>query len=222
MKKIYLFIVLISTSLFAQQNTNIKGSVWGNIEKSKKVYISPNLEKEIKNHKTIAVLPFNVLIQYKKTPKNYSDSSNKKAEMDLSTNIQFELYSELSDKNKNYTVEIQNIEVTNQILKDFNMLYTLQNYSPSEVAKTLKVDALIDGSYVYTKVGSEGGAIVSQLLIGEGKVAVGELNMKIYNGPDSELLWSITKAMNQDALSSPKRIINRMMNKLGRNFPYKK
>lgn len=222
MKKIYLFIVLISSSLFAQQNPNIKASVWGNVEKSKKIYISPNLEKEIKNHHIIAVLPFNVLIQYKKIPKNYSASSNKKAEMDLSNNIQFELYAELSDKNKNYTVEIQNIEATNQILKESNILNNLQNYSPSEVAKTLKVDALIYGSYVYTKVGSEGSAMLSQLLIGDGKVAVGELDMKIYNGPDGELLWSINKAMNQDALSSPKRIIDRMMNKLGRNFPYKK
>ena len=221
MKKIHLFIVLISTSLFAQQNPNIKASVWGNIEKSKKIYISPNLEKEIKNHQIIAVLPFNVLIQYKKIPKNYSASSNKKAEMDLSNNIQSELYSELSDKNKNYTVEIQNIEATNQILKDSNML-NLQNYSPTQVAKTLKVDAIIYGSYVYTKVGSEGSAMLSQLLIGDGKVAVGELDMKIFNGPDGELLWSINKAMNQDALSSPKRIIDRMMNKLGRNFPYKK
>jgi hypothetical protein len=222
MKKTYLFIVLISTSLFAQQNPNIKASVWGNVEKSKKIYISSNLEKEIKNHHIIAVLPFNVLIQYRKIPKNYSASSNKKAQMDLSNNIQSELYSELSDKNKNYTVEIQNIEATNQILKESNILNNLQNYSPSEIAKTLKVDALIYGSYVYTKVGSEGSAMLSQLLIGDGKVAVGELDMKIYNGPDGELLWSINKAMNQDALSSPKRIIDRMMNKLGRNFPYKK
>jgi hypothetical protein len=45
--------------------------------------------------------------------------------------------------------------------------------------------------------------------------------MQINNGKDGELLWRFYKQMNEDVMSSPSAVMERMMRKVGRNFPYK-
>jgi hypothetical protein len=64
---------------------------------------------------------------------------------------------------------------------------------------------------------------VKSLLIGfgTGKVLQGELTMQINNGKDGELLWRFYKQMNEDVMSSPSAVMERMMRKVGRNFPIK-
>jgi hypothetical protein len=92
------------------------------------------------------------------------------------------------------------------------------------IAKILGVDAVIKCSYKYEKTGSEGGAIAKTILLGAGtgKVASGQLTMQIYNGGDGDLLWRFYKEMNEDVLSSANQVMERMMRKVGRNFPYEK
>ena len=83
---------------------------------------------------------------------------------------------------------------------------------------------MIKCSYAYEKTGSEGSALVKTLLIGfgTGKVATGGLTMQVNNGVDGELVWRFYKQMAEDVLSSPAAMMERMMRKVGRNFPYEK
>ncbi|WP_035668332.1 hypothetical protein [Flavobacterium sp. 83] len=190
----------------------------------KQVFESPNLKQEIATHKTVAILPFKATISFKRLPKNFNEVANKEDEKNLGMNMQSGLYTYLLRKSSDYTVAIQDIDRTNALLKKNGIFEILDEQSSDEIAKILGVDAIIKCSYAYEKTGSEGAAIVKSLLIGfgTGKVATGELTMQINNAKDGGLLWRFYKQMNEDVMSSPSAMMERMMRKVGRNFPYEK
>lgn len=46
--------------------------------------------------------------------------------------------------------------------------------------------------------------------------------MQIKNGTDGILLWRFSKSMDETAFSSANQLMERMMKKVSRNFPYAK
>lgn len=191
-------------------------------ESAKQVFSSPKLATEIYNHKTVAILPFKANISYKRMPKNYNSQTIKDEEIQLGYNLQSGMYTYLLRRADDYLVTIQDIEKTNTLLKQNKAFENLDEFTADQLAKMLGVDAVINCSYSYEKTGSEGGAIVTTILFGVGKVATGELTMAIYNGKDGDLLWRFYKQMNEDVFSSANAVMERMMRKVGRNFPYQK
>lgn len=190
----------------------------------KQIFESPKMKQLIEGHKTVAVLPFKATIAYKKLPKGYSDEAKKTEELSMGSQMQSGLYTYLLRKSDDFTVQVQDVEKTNLLLKKANLLDKLDEALPEEIAKVLGVDAVIKCSYAYEKTGSEGAAIVKTLLIGfgTGKVATGALTMQINNGADGDLVWRFYKQMAEDVMSSPAAMMERMMRKVGRNFPYEK
>lgn len=191
-------------------------------ESAKTVFSSPNLSIAVATHKIIAILPFKTAILYRKTPKNYDEQANKEEEVSLSYNLQNNFYAIMSIKKDVYPIKVQSSEITNDLLKENNMLNNLNSFTPNQIAKVLGVDAVMYCDYTYTRTNSQFGAIVNQQLFGYGKVATGELTMSIFNGVDGELLWRFNKTMNQVSLANPTFILERMLSKVGRNFPYQK
>lgn len=193
-------------------------------ESAKQVYESPKLKTEIAKHKTVAILPFKATISYKRMPKNFDAEANKKEEESLSTNMQSGMYTYLLRKADKYSVTFQDVERTNALLKSAGVYEKLDELTQDSLCKILKVDATIKSSYAYEKTGSEGGAIVKTILLGAGtgKVGSGALTMQVYNGNDGELLWRFYKEMNEDVLGSANQVMERMMRKVSRNFPYEK
>ena len=190
----------------------------------KQIFESPKMKQLIEGHKTVAILPFKATIAYKKLPKGYSDEAKKLEELAMGSQMQSGLYTYLLRKSDDYTVQVQDVEKTNLLLKKANLFEKLDEALPEEIAKALGVDAVIKCSYAYEKTGSEGAAIVKTLLIGfgTGKVATGGLTMQINNGTDGDLVWRFYKQMAEDVMSSPSAMMERMMRKVGRNFPYEK
>lgn len=217
-----LFFLFVSSIIFSQETEKINGSFWGNTEGAKKTFVVQNLKEKLAKHKRIAILPVKSFLKYKKKPKEYNAELNIEKEIKMSFELQTNMYEYLISNKDNYSVQIQNIDSTNFILKENKMTDCITQYKPQEIAKVLGVDSVVFSYYTYIKLGSEFEAIVSELLIGGGKVATGQLNMVIINGIDGEVLWSFNKTMNQDDLSSPDVIIRRMMSKVKRNFPYLK
>ena len=70
----------------------------------KQVFESPELASLIKEHKTVAILPFVVKITYKKQPKNFSVEANRDQELKMSKSIQSSMYTFLLRKADSYTV----------------------------------------------------------------------------------------------------------------------
>ena len=138
--------------------------------------------------------------------------------------MQEAMYTVILRKSKDYTVTCQDVETTNILLKKTGIYDKLDETLKDTICKILKVDAVIGATYAYEKTASEAGAIAKSLIFGGfgGSVASGLLTMQIYNGKDGKLLWRFSKEMNEGAFSSANEMVERMMRKVTRNFPYEK
>ena len=210
-KNILLLTCLLTTTFMLAQ-----------FESSKQIFESPKLVQLAAEHKTVAILPFKASISYKRLPKNFDAQTNKDEEGKLGSNLQSGMYTYLLRKSADYTITVQDTERTNVLLKQSEVYDKIDEMTPDALAKILGVDAVIKCSYAYEKTSSEGLAIAKTLLIGfgTGKVASGEMTMNVYNGADGDLLWRFYKEMNEDVMSSANAVMERMMRKVGRNFPY--
>ena len=213
MKRAIYFLLLTISSL------NLKAQ----FETSKQVYSAPNLADTIAKHKTVAILPFRVTISYKRMPKNFDAEANKAEEQKGGVNLQQGMYTFLLRKADKYTVSFQETERTNILLKNAQIYEKLDEILPDSICKILGVDAVIKCNYAYEKTGSEAGALAKVILVGgAGKTGSGGMTMQIHNGPTGELLWRFYKEMNETLTSNGNEIMERMMKKVARNFPYEK
>lgn len=196
--------------------------MFAQFEGSKQIFESPKLVQLTAEHKTVAILPFKASISYKRLPKNFDAQTNREEERKLGASLQSGMYTYLLRKSDDYTVTVQDVERTNVLLKQNEVFDKIDEMTPDALAKILGVDAVIKCAYAYEKTSSEGLAIAKTLLIGfgTGKVASGEMTMNVYNGADGDLLWRFYKEMNEDVMSSANAVMERMMRKVGRNFPY--
>ncbi len=201
---------LVATLSFAQ------------FESAKQIFTSPKIKEVIAKHKTVAILPFKATINYKRMPKNFDAEANKQEEKKLGESMQAGMYTYLLRKSDKYTVSFQETERTNALLKKAGVYDKLDEMLPDTLAKILGVDAVIKASYSYEKTGSEAGAIAKTILLGAGagKTGDGALTMQVYDGFSGELLWRFFKEMNENMMSNSNEIMERMMRKVSRNFPY--
>jgi hypothetical protein len=193
-------------------------------ETSKQVYEADHLKDTLKTHKLVAILPFDVSITYKRPPKNFDAGALKDEEKSLAKDLQSEMFTYLLRKKGDYTVSFQDPDKTNALLKTNNLYDDIDRITADSLARILKVDAVIKCAYSYTKTATEGGAIAKTVLFGGigAKTASGELTMQIKNGSSGDLLWRFVKKMDETAFSSAGQLMERMMRKVSRNFPYEK
>jgi hypothetical protein len=213
MKKI---LITLSMAIAMQISAQFDGT--------KQVYQVPNLKAVIAQQKTVAIIPFEAKITYRKQPKNFDFEANKERERVLSKNIQSSLYTFLLRKSSNYTVTFQDIEKTNILLKKAGMMDKMDEFTKDEIAKALNVDAVLGGKFEMEQTQTEAGAIASAVLFGNyaGKTGTGALTLLINDAKDGELVWRFFKSMDDNITSSSDDLVERMMRKVSRNFPYQK
>ena len=211
MKKIF---TILSLSLAITATAQFEGA--------KQVYEAPNLTAIVNTHKTVAILPFEAKITYRKQPKNFNLEANQEQERTMSRNIQSSMYTFLLRKRDNYIVTFQDVEKTNTLLKKAGILDKLDEFTKDEIAKALNVDAVLGGRFETEQTKSEAGAIASAVLFGGfgGKTGTGTLTLLVNDAKDGELLWRFFKTMDDSIMSSTDDLIERMMRKVSRNFPY--
>ena len=193
------------------------------LKAQKQEFSVPNLKAEIAKHKIVAILPFRVTISFKKMPKNFDAEGNKAEEQKEAINMQQGMYTFLLRKANSYTVSFQDVERTNLLLKKAGIFDKLDDILQDSICKNLGVDAVIKCSYAYEKTGSEAGAIASTLLFGfGGSTASAVLTMQINNGTTGEMIWRFYSKLNEAAFTSANDLMERMMRKVSRNFPYEK
>lgn len=210
-KTLFILSILISINGIAQ------------IETGKQIFKSPNLDQVIATAKTVAILPFNVNISYKKMPKGMTIDMVKEDERKESTQMQQGMYTYLLRKSNDYSVTFQDVDRTNALLKKAGVFDNLGDIMADSLCEILKVDAVIKCNWSYAKTGSEAGAIASALLLGVGKgTGSGQLVMQINQAKEGEMVWRMSKEMNEGAFSSANELMERMMRKVGRVFPFEK
>lgn len=192
-------------------------------ESGKQIYSSPGLKNLLYTAKTVAILPFKVAISYKKMPKGQTVEGIKENERQESLQMQQGMYTYLLRKADNYSVSFQDVDRTNALLKKAGLFDNLGEVMADSLCSILKVDAVIKSNWSYAKTGSEAGAIASALLLGISKgTGSGQLVMQINGAKDGELAWRMSKEMNEGTFSSSNELMERMMKKVGRVFPFEK
>jgi hypothetical protein len=192
-------------------------------ETAKQIFSVQNLPAVLSVHKNVAIVPFRVTIGYKKLPKGFDLEGNRLEEQKSGFNLQQGMYTYLLRRSTDYFVSFQDVERTNALLRKAGVIDKIDETLPDELCKILGVDAVIKCSYAYEKTGSEAGSIAVAVLFGvAGKTGSGNLTMQINNGTDGALLWRFYKEMNETAFSSGNELMERMMRKVSRNFPYMK
>jgi hypothetical protein len=190
---------------------------------SKQIYESPNLPALLGRAKKVAILPFTVNISYKKMPKGANPELIKEDEKKESIQMQQGMYTFLLRKAEKYSVSFQDVDKTVALLKQAGAFDKCNDMLADSLCKILGVDAIIKSSWSYQKTGSEAGAIASAVILGISKpTGSGQLVMQIYDAKDGELAWRMAKEMNEGAFSSANELMERMMRKVGRNFPFEK
>lgn len=214
MKKLILML-LVSSACFTAK---------AQFEGSKQVFESPKLNTEKATHKLVAILPFSTKISYKKQPKGFSAEANRDQEKTMSKSIQSSMYTFLLRKSTDYTVEFQDPDKTNILLKKAGVADKLDETTKDEIAKILGVDAVLGGKFETEQTKSEAGAIASAVLFGGlgGKTGTGSLTLTLNSGASGDLLWRFFKTMDDNVMSSTDVLVERMMRKVSRNFPYSK
>lgn len=148
--------------------------------------------------------------------------ANRQQELKMSTSIQSSMYTFLLRKSKEYPVNLQNVDETNLRLKRAGMEGRLDEFTKEEIADVLGVDGIMGGQFESRQTQSDGTAIAAMVLLGGtgGRTGTGSLILTLDNGSDGELLWRFFKSMDDNVIATSDDLIERMMRKVSRNFPY--
>jgi hypothetical protein len=195
----------------------------GYTQVAKQIFESPDLKGMIANTKTVAIIPLKVSISFKRTPKSISLEQIKDNEKAESVQMQEGMYTYLLRKSKDYTVSFQEVDRTNALLKKAGVFETVNEILADSLCKILGVDAVIKSSWSYQKTGSQAAAIATVFLLGVStNTGTGQLVMQINRANDGGMMWRMAKEMNEGAFSSANLLMERMMRKVGRIFPFEK
>jgi hypothetical protein len=211
MKKVYIFIVLLGcfTATTAQ----------------KTIYQSALFKELSKDHKTIAILPFLATVNLNNT-KDITKQKLQELEKKEGYAVQnaLESYFLQRKERKKLSVEFQDIKTTNALLAKNNIDYSnIDIYTPNELSEILEVDAVIGGNLTISTLLSQGASKSFSLLeYLSGKTDYGRIAIKISDGKSGKLLWKYEKTINRKSGKNTNAIINAMMKKAARKFPYNK
>lgn len=189
----------------------------------KQIYEADNLKEVISKHKKVAILPFNVAITHRKQNEALNAEFNRQQEETMSNNIQTSMYTFLLRRRKNYSVEFQDVEKTNILLKRAGVFDKINDLTKDEIAKILEVDAIISGKFENEQTRTDKQARNNVMWLGTGgKTGSGTLTMVLNDGRSGDMIWRFYKTMDDNYRKSTDDLVENLMRKLSRNFPYDK
>jgi len=211
MKKLLLALVVVLFSMSAFTQTRL--------------YINPAFSQKTKNHKEIAVLPFQVTLKLRpKQMRDITPQQLKEMEYTQGKGIQSAMFSWFLARGKKgqLKVRVQDPMTTNAILgKKRITVKNIADYTPKELANFLGVDAVVMGTLETNKPLSTGASIALGVLTGfYGMTNKAVINLFIYNGKDGEVLVNYHKAVAGSLGSTGESMVNVLMRKASRRIPY--
>ncbi|SRR6266496_53839 len=133
------------------------------------------------------------------------------------------IYFELSRRQDDYTVQIQDIALTDQKLHAAGLNDSVAARTPGpDLARLLGVDAVMRGSVTRYKKKGAGGQIVTAVLFGFASGSEVKADVAIYDGADGRMIWQQNVAKAGAMFSSPDALRNSVGRAVARKFPYKK
>ncbi|QHL88120.1 hypothetical protein GU926_12030 [Nibribacter ruber] len=201
---------------------------------SRNIYTSPSFTAVAKQHKTIAILPFDVKVGLRPNEQRaMTEERHYELERQHGRAIQGALqvhFLQTINKNKE-KVHVQDVATTNAILMEKDIQpEELVNFTPTELASMLGVDAVMMGTLTTDKPLSNGVAaamavydlLATPNLSMGGPTNTGMAVMKIYDGATGSLLWNYEKGLARYLGSDTNTITKAITRKAAKKIPYAK
>lgn len=207
-----LFILLNSSLIHAQ---------------TKEIYTNPAFDSIAKDHKLLAIIPFDVTIELrpkqkeKLQPGELKEIERKEGE---ATQSAVETYFLKRKEKENFKVQFQDISKTNALFAKAGWTNdSLRSRTIEELCRLLEVDGIVSGTLFTHKPLSDGAAAAIAVITDRwfvGPTNSGKCTINIHEGNVGTLLWKYEKTLSRSLGSDINSIINAMMRKASRKFPY--
>ena len=192
---------------------------------SRAIYVNPNFYSLAKDHKKVAVIPFDVQIGLRPkeraamSDEQYRDMQHKEGVAAQNALVSWFLKKQNS---QGYSVQFQDVNTTNALLLKAGMdIHNLAAYTPDEIAKTLGVDAIMGGLIQTTKPISDGASVAMGVLLGYyGSTNTGNITINLNDSEGGDLLWKYDKELSRSLGSNMNQIMDTLMRKASKQFPY--
>jgi len=205
------------------------------------IYTHPKLDSIAKGPTLLAILPFKVLLRLRpKVSKKLEPEDFERLEKIEGEAVQSALQSYfLQQKEKDsFKVSFQDIHKTNELLSQAGWTDdSLRLKTKKQICRKLQVDGVISGTVMTNKLLSDGGAValtalgigVATLgaLFGEapgwsglGPTNTGNCTINVHEAKAGKLIWSYEKELSRGLGSNSNSIINAIMRKASKKFPY--
>ncbi|MGX9986092.1 hypothetical protein [Soonwooa purpurea] len=195
------------TGILFQKSTDIQKSL--DKSKNKNIFLSKRYDDYIKEHKTIAILPFSVEIEGENKKQITSKKERVRNEKEIEEKIQESLYKFLLRNQDKYSIEFQDISTTNLKLKNSGIMPTLYTTSKEEIAKALGVDAVIAGDFD------------QQMKNKDSKSGV--IKITLFDGKTGDWVWKLDEnaGSKYSLIDETDKLMNNLMEKVVNYFPYR-
>lgn len=192
---------------------------------SRAIYVNPDFYSLAKDHKKVAVIPFDVQIGLRPkeraamSDEQFADMQHKEGVAAQNALVSWFLKKQNS---QGYSVQFQDVNTTNALLLKAGMdIHNLTAYTPDEIAKTLGVDAIMGGLIQTTKPISDGASVAMGVLLGYyGSTNTGNITINLKDSEAGDLLWKYDKELSRSLGSNMNQIMDTLMRKASKQFPY--
>lgn len=189
----------------------------------KDIYESDRFDELSKDHTVLAIIPFFTYLDLKE---KVARPELKRLEEKEGHAVQeaLETYFGRGRKRKKFTVDFQNTDNTNAILAQHDITYeNIDTYTVKELSKFLEVDGIVSGNLDLNILLSEGVpsefSLIDYIL---GNANYGSIGIKISDGESGKLLWKYEQEITKKSGKNTDDLIDKMMKKATRKFPYDK
>ena len=197
--------------------------VWGNATSQKNIYLSNSFDGLSSDHEILAILPFFTNLDL---GEEVAPAEVRRLEQQEGYAVQdaLETYFGRGKKKKKFTVSFQNSEDTNALLaKNEISFQNIDRYTIRELSEVLGVDGIVSGNLDVNILLSNGvPAELSFLDYILGDADYGRIGIKISDGDSGKLLWKYEQEINRKSGKNTDDLIDKMMKKAARKFPYDK
>lgn len=189
----------------------------------KNIYQSPQFDALSRDHRVLAILPFLTRLDLgEQLTAGEKDRLEQKEGYAVQDALQ--TYFGRGSKSRKFTVAFQDSKETNALLERNGISYAeIDRHTVAELARLLGVDGIVSGNMDVNILLSNGVPQEVGLLdyfIGEADY--GRIGIKISDGASGKLLWKYEHEINRKSGKNTEDLIDKMMKKAARKFPYDK
>ena len=189
----------------------------------KNIFQSNRFDELSQDHQVLAIIPF---FTHLDLDEELSRSEKQRLEQKEGYAVQdaLETYFGRGKKRKKFSVDFQNSKDTNALLAQNDISYdNIDRYTIRELADILGVDGIISGNLDVNVLLSDGVpsdfSFLDYLL---GDADYGRIGIKISDGKSGKLIWKYEQEISRKSGKDTDDLIDKMMKKAARKFPYDK